>query len=362
VLCVVYLSQLALISGAIMSGNQTHISRRSAVRTLAATVLAPAFASRASAEANVVRLATQPSLSYTPLFVMKELKLVEKHAATLGLAGMTTTWATFSTGGVMNDALLADQIDIAAGGTSGGLILWERTRGKGPNEVKGVATINSASFDLFSTRPEVKSIKDFTDSDRIAVPGVKSSIQAVLLQMAAAKEFGIKSFDKLDRLTVAMAHPDAYALLASGKSELTGHFSGPPYQYDQRKDKRLNKVLASSEITGGPMTMNMLWSSTRFHDSNPGAYKAVLKAFDEALAMTVADPKKTGEMYMANVKSKVTIDDVIVGLTDPDTKFSMTPQRTLPLAHFLNETGVLKTQMDSWKDFFFADIHELTGS
>jgi NitT/TauT family transport system substrate-binding protein len=362
VVCVVYLSQLALISGAIMSGNQTHISRRSAVGTLAATLLAPALVSRVSAEANVVRLATQPSLSYTPLFVMKELKLVEKHAAALGLAGMTTTWATFSTGGVMNDALLADQIDIAAGGTSGGLILWERTRGKGPNEVKGVATINSASFDLFSTRPEVKSIKDFTDNDRIAVPGVKSSIQAVLLQMAAAKEFGIKSFDKLDRLTVAMAHPDAYALLASGKSELTGHFSGPPYQYDQRKDKRLNKVLASSEITGGPMTMNMLWSSTRFHDSNPGAYKAVLKAFDEALAMTVADPKKTGEMYMANVKSKVTIDDVIVGLTDPDTKFSMTPQRTLPLAHFLNETGVLKTKMERWQDFFFADIHDLKGS
>jgi NitT/TauT family transport system substrate-binding protein len=345
-----------------MSGNHSSISRRRAMQGLATAALVPGLARTARAETNVVRLATQPSLSYTPLFVMKELKLVEKHAAALGLAGMTTTWATFSTGGVMNDALLADQIDIAAGGTSGGLILWERTRGKGPNEVKGVATINSASFDLFSTRPEVKSIKDFTDNDRIAVPGVKSSIQAVLLQMAAAKEFGIKSFDKLDRLTIAMAHPDAYALLASGKSELTGHFSGPPYQYDQRKDKRLTKVLASSEITGGPMTMNMLWSSTRFHDSNPGAYKAVLKAFDEALAMTVADPKKTGEMYMANVKSKVTIDDVIVGLTDPDTKFSMTPQRTLPLAHFLNETGVLKTKMERWQDFFFADIHDLKGS
>jgi NitT/TauT family transport system substrate-binding protein len=345
-----------------MSVINSKISRRSAVGALAAAVLPTALTTRASAQTTVVRLTAQPSLSYTPMFVMKELKLVEKHAAALGLPGLTTTWATFSTGGVMNDALLADTIDIAAGGTSGGLILWERTRGKGPNEVKGVATINSASFDLFSTKPEVKSIKDLNDSDRIAVPGVKSSVQAVLLQMAAAKEFGIKNFDKLDRLTVAMAHPDAYALLASGKSELTGHFSGPPYQYDQRKDKRLTKLLASSEITGGPMTMNMLWASTRFHDSNPGAYKAVLKAFEEALALTVADPKTAGGMYMANVKSKITIDDVIVGLTDPDTKFSMTPQRTLALAHFLNETGVLKTKMDSWKDFFFADIHDLKGS
>jgi NitT/TauT family transport system substrate-binding protein len=346
--------------------SRPSVSRRSAIRSIAATVFAPGLASRAhaqiGAETNVVRLTAQPSLSYTPMFVMKELKLVEKHAATLGLPNLTTTWATFSSGGVMNDALLADTIDIAAGGTPGGLILWEKTRGKGPNEVKGVAAINTASFDMFSTRADVKSVKDLTDKDRIAVPAVKSSMQAVLLQMAAAKSFGDKAYDQLDRLTVSMAHPDAYALLASGKSELTGHFSGPPYQYDQRKDKRLTRVLASSEVTGGPMTMNMIWASTRFHDGNPKAYKAVLLALDEALAITVKDPKAAGEMYMTNVKSKITIDDVLVGLTDPETKFGMTPERTMALAHFLHNSGVLKVKMETWKDFFFADIHDRPGS
>jgi NitT/TauT family transport system substrate-binding protein len=338
------------------------ISRRRLLQASTASLALAPFGRAARAETSVVRLTAQPSLSYTPMFVMKELKLVEKHAAALGLPGLATTWSTFSTGGVMNDALLADTIDIAAGGTSGALILWDKTRGKGLNEVKGVAAINSASFDMFSTRPEVKSVKDLTDKDRIAVPGVKSSIQAVLLQMAAAKAFGEKNFDQLDRLTVSMAHPDAYALLSSGKSELTGHFSGPPYQYDQRKDKRLTRVFSSSEVTGGPMTMNMIWSSTRFHDQNPKAYKAVLLALEEALTMTIKTPKTAGEMYMANVKSKITIDDVLVGLTDPETKFGVAPERSMALAHFLHNSGVLKVKMETWKDFFFADLHERKGS
>jgi NitT/TauT family transport system substrate-binding protein len=345
------------------TSRRSALTRRAATAGILGTLALPGLARRAAAaETNVVRLTAQPSLSYTPVYVMKELKLVEKHAGLLGLPSLTTTYSVFSTGGVMNDALLADQIDIAAGGTSGGLILWDKTRGKGANEVKGVAAINSASFDFFTTRPDVKSVKDLTDKDRIALPGVKSSIQAVLLQMAAAKAFGTQNFDQLDRLTMSMAHPDAYALLSSGKSELTGHFSGPPYQYDQRKDKRLTRVFQSSEVTGGPMTMNMLWASARFHDQNPGAYKAVLLAFEEALAMTIKDPKAVGEIYMANVKSKITIEDVIVGLTDPDTKFGTAPQRVMPLAHFLHSSGVVKAKMESWKDFFFADIHDRAGS
>ena len=316
----------------------------------------------ANAQTTEIRLATQPSLSFTPLFVMKEKKLIEKHAAALGFEGITTAWSSFSSGNVMNDALLANQLDVAAGGVPGALLLWDRTRGKGASEVKGMAAINSASFTLFTTRPEVKSVKDLTEKDRIAVPAVKSSMQAVLLQMAAAQAFGEKEWAKLDVLTVAMAHPDAYSLLASGKSELTGHFSGPPFQYDQIKDPRLKKVLASSEVTGGPMTMNMIWSMARFHDANPKAYKAVLLALDEALEFTRKDPRAAGELYMANVKSKVQIDDVLAGLTDPETTFSSTPLRSSALANFLVGTGVLKTKMDSWKDFFFAEVHDKSGS
>ena len=94
-----------------------------------------------------------------------------------------------------------------------------------------------------------------------------------------------------------MAHPDAFVLLSSGKSELNAHFSGPPYQYDQLKDPKLTKVLDSTEITGGPMTLNMVWSTARFHDENTKAYSAFLAAFEEGMEITRMDPKGAAQNW-----------------------------------------------------------------
>jgi NitT/TauT family transport system substrate-binding protein len=187
-------------------------------------------------------------------------------------------------------------------------------------------------------------------------------MQAVLLQMAAAKLYGEANWAKLDPLTVSMAHPDAFALLASGKSELNAHFSGPPYQYDQLKNPALTKVLDSTDITGGPMTLNMIWSIARFHDANPIAYRAFLAAFEEGMEITRTDPKGAAQNYIANVKSKVDIAEVLQGLTDPGTKFSSSPERSVTMAQFLNTTGVVKTRMTDWKEFYFPEIHAKGGS
>ena len=70
--------------------------------------------------------------------------------------------------------------------------------------------------------PAIKSIKDFKDNHRIAMPAVKVSMQAIMLQMAAAKEFGDAKFNALDHLTVSMAHPDATAAMLGGQSEIVG--------------------------------------------------------------------------------------------------------------------------------------------
>jgi NitT/TauT family transport system substrate-binding protein len=337
-------------------------TRRHMLAAGGASIAAGTFAHRARAEAAVVRIGVQPSLSYTPLYVVKERGLIEKHGKAVGLPDLKGEWGSFSSGPVMNDSLLAGQLDIVCGGTSGGIIIWDKTRGKGPVEVKGVAAINSLAFYLFSSRPGVKTLMDLTEKDRIAVPAAKSSMQAVLLQMAAAKQFGEANWAKFDPLTVSMAHPDAFVLLSSGKSELNAHFSGPPYQYDQLKDPKLTKVLDSTEITGGPMSLNMAWSTARFHDENPKAYNAFLAAFEEGMEITRTDPKGAAQNYIANVKSKIDIAEVLQGLTDPGTKFSSSPQRAVTMAQFLHTTGVVKNRMTDWKEFYFPELHTKGGS
>ena len=67
----------------------------------------------------------------------------------------------------------------------------ERSKGKGSprTEVIGVSGLSATSLYLNSNKPEIKSLRDFTEKDRIALPGIKTSLSAVVLQMAVAKEF-----------------------------------------------------------------------------------------------------------------------------------------------------------------------------
>ena len=71
-----------------------------------------------------------------------------------------------------------------------------------------------------SRNPKVKSITDLTESDRIAVPSVKVSFNATLLQMAAAKHWGMANYAKLDHLTVGLGQMDAVAAMMSPQSEV----------------------------------------------------------------------------------------------------------------------------------------------
>ena len=122
------------------------------------------------------------------------------------------SWFKFNGPTAVNEALISGNVDIGSGGVPGLLTLWARTKGT-PQEVRGISALSSQPFLLNTRDPNIKTIKDFKDSDRIAVPAVKSSVQALTLQMEAAKLFGAKDFEKLDPLTVSMTPPDATVAL-----------------------------------------------------------------------------------------------------------------------------------------------------
>ena len=164
--------------------------------------------SQASAEVPEIRLAKQFSMGYLQLNVMDHQKLIEKHAKLLGIPEVKVTWQTFNGPAAMNDALLSGNIDIASGGVPGLLVAWGKTKGTA-QEIRGISALTSQPVLLNSRNPAIKTIADYKDGDKIAVPAVKSSVQAITLQMAAVKLFGAKQFDKLDPLTVSMTPPDS---------------------------------------------------------------------------------------------------------------------------------------------------------
>ena len=334
-------------------------------RSLFAGVLSAAaivgMTTPAFAEMQEIHAAKQYGISYLGLMVMEDHKLFEKHAKAAGMADAKIVWSTFSSGSVMNDALLSGNLQFAAEGVGPFTTLWAKTHGN--IAVKGMSAMNAMPLYLTTRNPDVKTIKDFTDKDKIALPAVKVSIQAVTLQMAAAQAFGENNAFKLDKLTVSMSHPQGEIAMLSGRGEVTAHLSSPPFQYQELKDKKVHLVFSSYDILGGPATFNVITATTKFHDENPKTYKAFFDAFKEATDWINTNKKDAAELYLRMSKDKRdNVDDIMAILNDPDISYTLTPHNIMKYVDFMHKIGSIKIMPASWKEMFFETAQHLKGS
>jgi len=315
----------------------------------------------ARAEVNEVRLAQQFSMGYMQFSMMERYKLIEKHSRAAGLGDVKVQWATFNGPDHMNDALLAGSVDFVSGGVPGLITLWDKTVNT-PQEVRGVCALSSQPFLLNTRDPNIKSVRDLTAKDKVALPAVKVSVQAVTLQMAAAKEYGDANYTKLDPLTLSLAPPDATTALLSGAGEINNVFSVPPFQYQQLEKPGIRTILNSFDVMGGPHTFTVMWTTKKFRDANPKLYGAVLAALDEASQMIQKDKRAAAQVWVESTKSKLTADwlyDKI--LANPQVQYTLVPNNTMKYVDFMSKVGTIKKKPASWKDLFFPEVHDLPG-
>src|SRR3954454_24628148 len=330
---------------------------RARILTSVAVALAVAATPARAAE---IRLAEQFSMGYLQFNVMKRDKLIEKYATQRGVRDFTVSWQRFNGPSAMNEALLSNSTDIVSGGVPGLITLWDKTQGAS-SEGQGMSALSSQPCWVNSSNPAIKSIKDFSERDRIAVPSVKVSVQAVVLQMAAAAAFGEENYAKLDPLTVSMSPPDATIALLTGSGNINTVFSVPPFQFQQLEQKNIHTVLSSFYVMG-PHTFTVAWTSARFRKDNPELYAAFLDAMKEATAIVSANPRQTAQTWIDASKSKLPLDMVTKVVSGKDVKWTMTPAAIMKFATFMHKVGSIKHRPASWKDLFFPDIADLDGS
>ena len=320
-----------------------------------------AAAGDVAAQTTEIRFARQFSMGYLQFGLMEKHQLLEKHAKAAGIADVKVSWVVFNSPAAMNDALLSGSLDIVSGGVPGLLTIWSRTQGT-PMAVKGITAFSSQPILLNTRNPAVKSIADFTDKDKIALPAVKVSVQAMMLQMAAAKQWGQANFAKLDPITVGMSPPDSTIALLGGSGDITAVFSVPPFQAQQLEQPGIHTVLNSYEVFGGPHTFTVAWTSSQFRDKNPALYKALLAAFKEATDMLQKDVKEASQLWIDTGKSKLTVEKVAEIASGKQVRWTMVPENIVKYAEFMHSVGSIKNMPASWKDVFFSDIHDLPGS
>jgi NitT/TauT family transport system substrate-binding protein len=313
------------------------------------------------AEVAEIRIAKQYGLAYLPLVVMEREKLYEKHAAELGIP-TKPKYITLGNNSAANDALISGSVDVITNAPPGFLIFWARTKGT-KNSVRGVVPLVSQSSVLNTRNPNVKSIRDFTDKDRIVVSAIKNSGPAVLLQMAAAKEYGASKFASLDRLTVALPHPDGMSALLSGKTEITSHFTSPPYSTIESQSPGIHTVLTSEDVMGGPSTFNMLFSMDKFENDNPKAIEALVASVREAQAFINANKDRAADIFLASSKEGgLKKDDVVKLLNEPSLRYIPTPEKIMAYAEFMKSAGSLKVIPANWKEAFFKYVDTEPGN
>lgn len=311
-----------------------------------------------AAESNEIRIARQPGLVYLQAIIMEEKKLVEKHAAALGLKDIKVGYSIITSGGVMTEAILSNSIDVAITGISNLLLVWGKTNG----QIKSIAGMAGVPYLMLTRNPNVKSIKDFGPNDRIAVPTIRASMQAMIMGIALEQAFGAGQHGRLDSNQVQIGHPEAVAALLNPQHEINSHFSIPPYQDIEIKSPLVHAVLNSNDVLGGPATVSNCWATQKFVDANPLKIKAFIAALDEASELVAKDPKAAAEIYVNVTKEKITVDELVAIIRQSGAIFSATPQRSMLWADYMYRIGMIKKKPESWKDFTFPLIHDRQGS
>lgn len=326
---------------------------------LLATLIAGAtgfFAHDARAEVSELRLARQYGISHLAMALMDQLQLVQHQAEKAGLKDLKVTWSRFSDGPGMNEALLSGNLDIANGGLTALIVLWDKSKGA----YVGLSALSSMPAVMMTRDPAITSVEDFKESDRIALVS-RVSMQAIILRMMVAEADGMDQSAKLDHLTVPLPHPDAMAALLSGRSEITAHFTAAPY-YQQETTAGLHRAFSSYGILGGPATYSVAWTSRKFIEQNPRTTQVVLAAIEEAIDIIKSDPRRAAGAYLKAEDSSLGVDAIEAMIKDPENVFTMTPQNVMKFVNFMTGTGTVKSPASSWKDLFTSLIADKPGS
>ncbi|MBN3767525.1 ABC transporter substrate-binding protein [Burkholderia sp. Ac-20365] len=341
-------------------------ARPSFARRFVSTVLAVSLGAAslgvsldARAEGHI-RVAEQFGIVYLLLNVARDQQFIEKEGRKEGL-DIKVDWVKLSGGSAVNDALLSGSVDVAGAGVGPLLTIWDRTHGK--QNVKGVASLGNLPYYLVSNNPNVKTIADFTDKDRIALPAVGVSVQSRVLQFASAKRWGDKEYNRLDKLTQAVPHPDAAAAIIAGGTEITGHFGNPPFQEQELAgNPKAHIVLNSYDVLGGPSSATVLYATEKFRAENPKTYRAFVSGLADAAQFITANPEAAADIYIRVNQAKTDRNLLLSVIRNPQVQFKVAPQNTFALAQFMYRVGAIRNEPKSWKDYFFDDPATAAGS
>ncbi len=224
-----------------------------------------------------ITIAEQYGLAYAPLQIMKARGFLEELNPSAEVQ-----WVKLANTAAIREAVLAGQVDAGFMGIPPFLI------GRDKNMPWKIATgLSRAPLGLVASE-SVSSWEDLTGSSRIALPQ-PGSIQHILLTMALDREAGDPAL--LDSSLVSMKHPDGMNALLSGAVQ--GHFTSPPYLFQELDQPGFSLFLSGEEAFGGAFTFIIGMVTEDFQKNHPALYEDYLTAVNQAVEFLNENPRES---------------------------------------------------------------------
>ncbi|MTI66087.1 MAG: ABC transporter substrate-binding protein [Firmicutes bacterium] len=287
-----------------------------------------------------IKIAEQYGLAYAPLQIMKDKKILEKN-----LPEGEVIWKQMGNTAAIREGMIANQVDVGFMAIPPFLIGWDKGM-----DWKIASGVSSMPIGLVTYKSEIKTIKDLTSKDRIALPQ-PGSIQHIMLSMASEKTFNDSR--KFDNQLVTMAHPDGMnALLA--KKDITAHFTSPPYIFKELEHEGFHKVLSGKEAMGKDFTFIIGVTTKAFHDKNSEGYKAFVESLKEAISFINKHPDKAADILAKEYD--LPKKEVLKYITADGTVYSQEVNGLEDFADFMKRNDYITKSFKNKKEVLWEDV------
>lgn len=289
-----------------------------------------------------IRIADQFGLVYAPLMLAREKDFFERY-------GLEIEWKRFGSGGAAREALASGDIDVACMGIPPFLIGWDKGV---PAKIAAGYIVSPVS--LVTYKQEIKSIEDFTDDDKIALPS-PGSIQHILLSMATKKQLG--SAQALDDILVALPHPDGAAALIAQR-DVDAHFTTPPYLFEELGLPGYNEILTGPEAFGGKFSFNVALVSTKLYEENPMAYACFVQGLNDAVAWTERNKEEASELLAEEFN--LPAEKLYEYMNWEGMDYTTAMYGLMEFAEFMKESGYIENMPKDLSDVAYESVLALT--
>jgi hypothetical protein len=174
---------------------------------------------------------------------------------------------------------------------------------------------------LNTRSPHLNSIGELRATDKIAVTAVRVSVPAIIMQMAASRDFGTTDYAHCDNYRDGLTHAHALIALSSGRANIWAHSASLPFHQRKRKAD-VRTIMTSDPVMGGPSTHHALHAD----QVRPGQSQG-LRRRSTIRTCATALPREYDEV------------------------------RQLHGHHRQHQAALAR-----WQDLFFSDIHAMPGS